>query len=288
MKVLLTGASGFLGSNISCALTSAGHQVIPISRRHGIDFCSMQNPADWLPHLEDVDAVVNSVGIIGEQGTQHFDVLHTKAPVSLFNACTQAGVRRVIQISALGADKSAFSAYHLSKLVADDCLRDLDLEWFVLRPSLIYGKGGKSSELFMRLAALPIIPVLGDGLYTVQPVHITDVVATVLQCLTSEATKQTLDIVGSETITFAEWLQRMRQAQGFSRTKQLHIPFAIARCAARLGKYFSPMLQPQNLSMLQQGYSSDVTPLVRFLERLPLPIESHLFFTDCILERRAA
>lgn len=288
MKILLTGASGFLGSNIAFALTAAGHQVIPVSRRHGIDLSTMQNPADWLPHLEGVDAVINSVGIIGERGSQRFDVLHTQAPVALFHACTEAGVRRVIQISALGADKSAFSAYHLSKRAADDCLRKLDIEWFVLRPSLIYGKGGKSSELFMRLAALPIIPVLGDGLYTVQPVHITDVVATVLQCLSSVATKQTLDIVGREAITFAEWLQHMRQAQGRSNAKLVHIPFAIARCAAQLGKYFSPMLHPENLRMLQQGYSSDVTPIAHFLGRLPLPVEPHLFFTNCIMQGSVA
>jgi uncharacterized protein YbjT (DUF2867 family) len=214
MNILLTGANGFIGSNIASALLAAGQHVTPASRSTGIDFCQMLSPANWLPHLEGIDAVINSVGIIGESGSQRFKSLHTLAPSALFQACAQAGVRRVLQISALGADETAFSAYHLSKRTADDSLRRLDLEWFVLRPSLIYGRGGKSADLFMRLAALPFIPVIGDGQQALQPVHISDVVATVMRCLTSSEAQQTLDMPGAETVTFAEWLQTMRQAKG--------------------------------------------------------------------------
>ena len=282
MNILLTGASGFIGRNIATALSAAGHRVTPLSRRHGVDFCHMQTPADWLPYLDGVDAVINSVGIIGESGAQRFEPLHALAPAALFRACVQAGVRRVLQISALGADATAFSAYHLSKRAADDCLRSLDLDWFVLRPSLIYGRGGTSAELFMRLAALPLIPVVGRGQQELQPVHISDVVATVMHSLVSAQARQTLDIVGSETITFAEWLQCMRQAQGLPRARLLHVPFGLAMACARLGRHFNPMLQPENLRMLQTGYWADVRPLVQFLGRLPLSVDARLFFTDVV------
>lgn len=280
MNILLTGANGFIGSNIARALAAAGHHVTPASRSNGIDFCQMHSPAAWLPQLEGIDAVINSVGIIGESGCQRFESLHTLAPSALFLACAQAGVRRVLQISALGADETAFSAYHLSKRTADDCLRSLDLDWFVLRPSLIYGRGGKSADLFMRLAALPLIPVIGDGRQALQPVHISDVVATVMCCLASSEAQQTLDILGLETVTFAEWLQTMRQAQGLPPTRLLHCPFPLAMAFTRVGRHFYPLLQPDNLRMLQAGYRADVQPLVHFLGRLPLAIEPRLFFTD--------
>mgnify|MGYP000918239529 CR=1 FL=1 len=209
MNILLTGSSGFIGRNVATALVRAGHLVTPISRRHGVDFCRMRNRADWVPWLDGIDAVINGVGIIGESGAQRFGLLHAEAPIALFQACQEAGVRRVVQISALGADATAFSAYHLSKLAADDFLRGLDLDWFVLRPSLIYGRGGKSAGFFMRLAAQPMIPVIGDGRQPLQPVHISDVVATVMESLTSAQVRQTLDIVGNETIPFADWLQWM-------------------------------------------------------------------------------
>lgn len=280
MNILLAGASGFIGRNIATALANAGHQVMGVSRSQGIDFRDMQTAADWLPHLDGIDAVINCVGIIGESGAQRFEPLHSLAPSALFRACARAGVRRVLQISALGADETAFSAYHLSKRAADDCLRSLDLDWFVLRPSLIYGRGGKSADLFMRLAALPLIPVIGDGRQALQPVHISDVVATVMQSLASTKTRQTLDIVGNETLTFAEWLQWMREAQGLPRARVLHIPFALAMAGVRVGRYFNPMLRAENLRMLQTGYWADVRPLVEFLGHRPLNIEPGLFFAD--------
>ncbi|OOZ38951.1 epimerase [Solemya pervernicosa gill symbiont] len=283
MNVLLTGASGFVGRNIATVLTAKGHRVIPVSRLEGVDFAQMLEAEKWLPYLEGVDAVINSVGIIGESGSQNFAALHTHAPIALFEACSQAGVRRVVQISALGADETAFSAFHLSKRAADDYLCGLDLEWFVLRPSLIYGRGGKSAELFMRLAALPLIPVIGDGEQTLQPLHISDVVTTVLQALTSTKTGMSLDIVGAETFTFTEWLQMMRHAQRLSRARVLHVPAVMAMVSAYVGRYFNPMLQPENLLMLQRGYRTDsrhCEKLEQFIGRPPLNVESHLFFSD--------
>jgi len=288
MNILLTGASGFIGRNIAAALAAAGHQIKPVSRNHGIDIAVMTTPAHWLPHLKNIDAVINCVGIIGETGSQRFEPLHTLAPSALFRACAQAGIRRVLQISALGADETAFSAYHLSKRAADDALRRLDLDWFVLRPSLIYGKGGKSADLFMRLATLPLLPVIGDGSQRLQPVHISDVVATVMHCLTSRETKRTLDIVGTETITFTEWLQWIRLAQGLSPAPVLHVPFQLALAFARVARRFNPMLQPENLRMLQTGYWADVAPLVHFLGREPLAVEPCLFFSDVQHTRSAS
>lgn len=288
MKILLTGASGFIGRNLSVALAAAGHEVITASRNAGIDFRQMLTVGDWLPHLSGIDAVINSVGIIGECGSQRFDVLHTHAPAALFRACEQVGVRRVLQISALGADESAFSPYHLSKKAADDSLRSLDLDWFVLRPSLIYGHGGKSAELFMRLAALPMIPVLGDGQQTLQPVHISDVVATAVHALVAPESRQTLDIVSTEAISFADWLQRMRGVQGLRPAKFLRVPFGLAMACAQVGRHLNPILQPDNLRMLKIGYRADPRPAERFLGRPLLCSAPRLFFTDAISFRSAS
>lgn len=281
MRLLLSGASGFMGRNIAAALHAAGHQVNAVSRQNGVDFTQMLTARDWLPHLDNIDAVINAVGIIGERGSQRFAPLHTQAPIALFQACQQAGLKRVLQISALGADENAFSAYHLSKRKADDFLRSCDLDWFVLRPSLTYGRGGKSTQLFLRLAALPRIPVIGDGQQVLQPVHINDVVATVLQALSTSESKQTLDIVGTETFTFAQWLQLMRHAQGLPPAKLLRCPFSLAIGLTYFARYLNPMCQAENLRMLQRGYRGDSQQLIRFLGRPPQSCNGQLFFSNC-------
>jgi len=280
MNILLTGASGFLGRNIAARLRAAGHQVRPVCRSQGVDFAHMLEPADWLPLLAGVDAVVNCVGIIGETATQRFQALHTTAPQALFRACVSAGVRRVVQVSALGADAQAFSAYHRSKLAADDCLRSLALDWFVLRPALIYGHGGTSAQLFMSLARLPLLPVIGSGEQAVQPVHIRDVVDGVLACLVTTQTRQTLDIVGAETLTFKQWLHSLRAAQDLTPCPTLRIPLRLALAVAWLGHHFSPLLQPDNLRMLQAGYQGDEHAFSTLLGRRPLAFAPELLQQD--------
>lgn len=276
MNILLTGASGFLGRNLAAALLAAGHQVIPVSRTHGIDFKQQLSPESWLPLLEEIDAVINCVGIIGERGTQRFQALHSDAPIALFQACAIAGIKRVIQISALGADEAAFSRYHLSKLAADNALRRLDLDWFVLRPAIVIGQGGASTQWLRRMAVLPVIPVIGEGQQRLQLVLLQEVVTTVLTCLNSGASKQTLDVVGPETLIVAEWLQAMRCAQGLGRGKLWHCPPALAMGLARLGRLISPMLSPDSVRMLQAGYHADHRPLEQFLGRELQAVSSQL------------
>jgi uncharacterized protein YbjT (DUF2867 family) len=164
-------------------------------------------------------------------------------------------------------------------------LRALDLDGFVLRPSLVYGRGGASTRVFMRLARLPLIPVVGDGQYRVQPVHVSDVAAAVLRGLTAPASAiTTLDVVGPEPVTFNEWLQRLRQAQGLPRGRMLHAPFALMLALARLGRVFAPMLTPENLLMLKAGNCADAGPLTDFLGRAPLAFAPELLAADGFLK----
>ena len=133
MKVLVCGATGFIGRHLGRRLLSSGHTVVAVMRQashgpvgdfasHAVtgDFSRDVSAADWLPRLAGVDVVVNAVGILRERGAQRFERLHVRGPIALFDACVQAGVPRVVQISALGADEQAQSAFHLSKRVADE------------------------------------------------------------------------------------------------------------------------------------------------------------------------
>lgn len=276
MKILLTGASGFIGGHIKNALESSGHKVMVADRHHGIDFNHMKEMSDWLPHLHDIDTVINSVGIIVEKTGQDFKHLHQIAPIALFRACEKAGVRRIIQISALGADEKAFTQYQQSKRAADDVLRQLPLDWFVLRPSLVYGEGGASLAMFQRMAKLRVLVLADGGNQRIQPVHVSDLVTTVIQCLKAKDTRQTLNVVGPFVLTFAEWLQIMRKKQGRGTATILPIPFSLVLAFSQVARYVFPILHPDNLQMLQKGNTADVQPLIEFLGRSPLSVDEAL------------
>ncbi|MEE9304582.1 MAG: NAD-dependent epimerase/dehydratase family protein [Thiotrichaceae bacterium] len=286
MKILLTGASGFIGHHIKQALrTISAYELITPSHQE-VNFNTCVTSEDWLPLLEDIEVVINSVGIITETRHQRFSRLHSQAPIDLFQACEQSNVKHVIQISALGADKNAFTPYQKSKLAADNALRQSTLSWSILRPSLVYGESGKSLAMFKRLASLPLIPLPDAGKQYIQPVHVSDLVATVMRCLhqtsdgrDSPTHHQTIDVVGLNAMTLADYLQAIRVSAGKTPAKIIPIPYSLAMRAARIVRYVFPafsMMHPDNLRMLQQGNTADVAPLTTFLGRPPLSLEEGL------------
>lgn len=280
MKVLLTGASGFVGRNVHQALERRGHAVLSVSRRDGHDMNRMLAPADWRVLLDGIGGVVNAAGILVGRASQDFHRLHTQAPQALFEACRQAGVRRVVQVSALGADPSAVVRYHRSKRAADDALLRLDLDATVLRPSLIYGRGGTSASLLLRLAALPLIPLPQAAATRLQPVHVSDVVATVLRALTGPARRGVLDVVGPRALSLVEWLRALRAAQGLAEGRFLTVPDGLAIAAGWLLQPVLPLAAPDTLRMLQRSVCADGSGVERFLGRALRAPEPRLQFED--------
>lgn len=291
LAVLLTGASGFVGCNLAQALIARGHTVRPVSRRHGVDMGRLLSPEDWRLHLIGVDAVVNAAGIIGQSRTQRFDRLHTQAPVALFRACEQAGIRRVVQISALGADEAALTDFHRSKRAADTTLLGCDLDGTVLRPGLVYGAGGTSAAFLLRVAAWPWIPVLDAGDQPLQPLHISDLVDTVLALLSRSATTRApsvLDVVGPRTLTFADWMQCLRAAQGLPPGRLLPVPLRVARPMLRCLQALIPLASPDSLVMLGQGRCADGRAVEQWLGRPLRSPQAHLQFLDAAMQRSDA
>ena len=277
MRILLTGSSGFVGSHLQQALTNLNNEVIPCSRATGFDFNNMLTAEDWLPHLNNIDVVINCVGIIAETHSQHFKQLHQLAPIALFTACQQCGINKVIQISALGADDNAFTPYQLTRKVADDFLRTSILDWTIIQPSLIYGEGSESFKLFRLMAKLPLIAVPGNGDYLVQPVHISDVVSTVLESvMTDKASKKTIAAVGAEAVSYKQWLQAIRNSLGKKPALIIPIPFTLIFLMSKLIGTLFPLFSEANLKMLQAGNSASAADITQLLERHPVSVEEGL------------
>lgn len=287
MVILLTGANGFLGKHLTHSLTAAGHEVVAavrdpascnLQRCIQVDFTHDIDARTWLPRLQGIDVVINAVGILREHGSQTFALLHSEAPRALFAACAEAGIQRVIQISALGADEQAQSCYHRSKKEADDFLASLPLQSTIVQPSLIFGSGGASAQLFCLLASLPVIALPGGGYQRVQPVHVEDAVAAVLALLCKPPVPSTrLPVVGPNALMLRGFIAKLRRSMGFGQGCFLSVPLWLARLAARLGDHWrGSLLDSETLQMLQRGNTGDAAALTALLGHAPRPIETFI------------
>lgn len=301
MRILVAGASGFIGRRIAAALIGQGHEVVagvrdggrfpaaPGIRPLALDFSGLTRPEDWLPKLEGMDAVVNCVGIIAETGRNRFETLHTLAPIALFEACVRAGVRKVVQVSALGADETAFSRYHLSKKAADDALAETPLDWAILQPSLVYGPGGQSTALLTAIAALPVIPLIGDGGQQLQPVRVEDLAEAAVRILeNADPLRKRLPVVGPEPMTLRELLVLLRRGLGLAPARTLSLPDRwVLTLADRRGRTPASPFNGETLRMLQQGNTADPGPLTALLGRPPATLAVAMIETPPSVRRPA-
>jgi uncharacterized protein YbjT (DUF2867 family) len=237
-----------------------------------IDYASL--PSGDLPAaLRGIEVVVNAVGILRPRGAQTFEALHVRGPRVLFAAAAKAGVRRIIQISALGAEPQAVSDYHRSKSEADRALMAMPVDWAIVMPSLVYGPGGSSARLFDTLASLPVIPLPAGGTQRIQPVHIDDLTRALLRLIESPVELRcTVPVVGPEPTTLADFLRTLRAALGLRPTIALPVPRAMVAAGARLGDYLpGAFLSRETFGMLERGNVGDAGALTRLLGRPPLP-----------------
>jgi nucleoside-diphosphate-sugar epimerase len=254
MRILITGANGFIAREIIARLTTSGHEMvacvhnkllenIPHVRLFKADFTKATTPEYWLPHLKDIDAVINCVGVFQTTQEKTMWNIHYEAPKALFEACAKQKIKKIIQLSALGVDKVDVP-YAKSKLAIDQYLQTLDIDSTVIRPGLVYGKGSYGgSSLFRGLAGLPfILPLPGRGEQLQQPIHTDDLTLIVEKSLTFPG-KQMLCAVGEEKISVKNLLIKLRNWLGFKKAWTLIVPDIFIKLGAKLGNYIpnSPM-----------------------------------------------
>lgn len=282
MRILITGATGFIGSALLDALQRNGHQLVAcVHRTDGripagieieqVDFMRDIDAAIWQPRLIGIDVVVNAVGILRETPRAQFEALHHLTPRALFQACESAGVKRVIQVSALGADATASSHYHRSKKAADDALRASSLEWSIVQPSVVFGENGASTKLFLRMASLPLTPLVGRGEQQMRPIHIDDLCALVLMLIEHKrGIRQTIAAVGPQALSLRDMLATYRSAMGLGTLRTLSIPLPLMRLAARVGDVIhAGALSTETLGMLLRGNTASARPISLILGRQP-------------------
>jgi uncharacterized protein YbjT (DUF2867 family) len=251
-----------------------------------VDYMTAVSPAAWALRLEahGITAVVNCVGILMPGRGQSFERVHSLGPIELFKGAAVAGVQRVLQVSALGVGGDAQSLatpYLHSKLLADDALTALPVEWAVLRPSLVYGPASESAALFATLASLPVIGLPGRGTQRVQPVHVFELAEAIARLVEAPGPlRQVFELGGPAPMAYRDMLASYRHACGLGAAVWLPLPMALMKLGARVAELWPQrVFSRDTVRLLERGSVAQTNHLPALLGRPPSTLAHGLTIT---------
>jgi uncharacterized protein YbjT (DUF2867 family) len=265
--VLVTGATGFVGSHVVDRLAGDGKAVRALVRREadaerfareGLSTVlgDVTDPGSLSAAVSGCDSVVHLVGIIREKPPKvAFDTVVTQGTQNLVKACRATGVGRLVYMSAIGARQSAPTKYLKTKWEAEQAIKKSGIPFTIFRSSVVVGPRGEFTQLLFDLARKPLVPIIGSGDYRFQPIFSGDVAAYISKSLDSEeAAGKTFEIAGPEVLTMNEMMRIASEVLG--RTKRaIHVPLFLMRSLVPLMERVTskPPITSDELAMMVEG-----------------------------------
>jgi len=282
--IFITGGTGFVGRHLVARLLRSGEQPRVLTRGQ-VDIPGAEtiqgditDRSSFAASLKGCSAVIHLVGIIRETGPSTFERIHIRGTQNVLGACKEAGVTRLLHMSALGARPNAPSHYHRSKWAAEEIVRHSGLDATVFRPSVIFGRGNAFIPLIRELLRKPVTPIVGKGMSLSQPIWVEDVVSCFLGALQKpETIGRFYNLGGPETYGFEQLIDLIAEADGVEKLKVHLQPLLLRTLAAvmsRLSRSFP--LTPDQLTMLLEDNTCDIAEMQRTFDITPASLAHHL------------
>ena len=288
--ILVTGGTGFVGSNIVRLLVKKGQKVRCLVRESSprnvldgldVEFCTgdILVPDTLKETLQDIDTVIHLVGIIKEIGGATFERIHTEGTKNVLEAARNAEIKKYIHMSALGTRSGGLSRYHKTKWLAEEAVRNSGLKYVILRPSIICGADDEFVNMFAKMIRQTfitrIIPVIGKGESRMQPIYVGDVAHCFVEAAINEnISNKTYEICGPDAISFNEILDTIMKVMQKARFK-IHLPMSMFKPLAFLMEKTlkDPPLNRDQLIMLREDNVCDITEMKSDFNIQPMPFE---------------
>ena len=285
LRVLVTGATGFVGQAVVAELARRDHQVFAGSRS-GTALPGATGLKADVTRLESLqaavaearpDAVIHLVGIIAEKGEQTFGAVHVEGTRNVLAAAPRQA--RYVHMSALGANPGSRSGYSATKGQAEQLVRSSPLAWTIFEPSLIFGPG---DDFFGRVlknlvSQAPIVPQIGDGHFPFRPVSVQDVAqAFALALERPETAGQTFELTGPVEYTFRRLLELELAALG-KHKPIAPVPLPLMNLMVPLMNLLpTPPITNDQYAMLLEGNTGDPEPARKAFDLPMLNLETEL------------
>ena len=280
-RVFITGGTGFVGQSVVEELRARGYDVNALVREDDVEGAQtirgdLFDDDALRAGMSGCDAVIHLVGIIMEKPASNvtFERIHVSGTRHVVDAARQAGVRRYIHMSALGARADAPSTYHQTKHRAEEYVRASGLDWTIIRPSMIHGPRGEFTRMeaaWAKKKAMPFLfmPYFGAGLLglggagKLQPVYVGDVARAFVDAIENpKAIGQSYDLAGPDVLTWPELHRTFAQAFVGKRRLVMPLPAWYAKALARV---VPGSLLPFNRDQVLMSQEDNTANLAKFV-----------------------
>jgi NADH dehydrogenase len=222
--VTIFGGSGFIGRYIAQRMARAGWRVrVAVRRPNEAGFvrpygvvgqvepiqANIRDEASTRRAIAGATAVVNCVGLLGEVGKQNFDAVMVEGAGRIARIASEEGVRKFVQLSAIGADPESDSAYAKAKGLGEAAVRDVFPDAIILRPSVVFGDGDGFFRKFAGLARVLPIMMIPSPKTKFQPVYVDDVAAAAETALIGDVPSGVYELGGPRVASLAKLVTEM-------------------------------------------------------------------------------